>query len=201
MIGKLTGEFGGISNDGIALLEVGGVGYAVRVPTSAIAAMPSGTPLCLFIHTAVREDAIDLYGFPTPGELNFFKLLCSVSGIGPKSALGILNIADVPTLARAIARGDASALTKVFGIGKKSGERIVVELRDKMGDALIGSSPSSLEASDDADVLEALMALGYSAAESRAAVKEVSAESRSMRERLSAALQYLGGAKVPARTA
>ena len=157
--------------------------------------MPGSSRICLFIHTAVREDAIDLYGFLTQGELRFFKLLTSVSGIGPKSALGILNLADVPTLARAITRGDASGLTKVFGIGKKSGERIVLELRDKLTNELIISSAASPEMGDT-DVLEALMALGYSAAESRAAVKEISPETQEMRERLSEALRHLGSRSV-----
>jgi Holliday junction DNA helicase RuvA len=201
MIGKLTGRFAGMAGEGLALVEVGGVGYAVRVPAEALLLMPSTNTVSLFIHTAVREDAIDLYGFPTPEELNFFKLLCSVSGIGPKTAMGICNVADPSTLARAIARGDASALTKIFGIGKKSAERIVVELRDKMNDTIKNTSAlGATNKNDDTDVLEALMALGYSAGESRTALKEVRPDIIEMRARLSAALQYLGGSRAPTRT-
>src|SRR6185295_1762397 len=131
MIGKLTGTWEG-STDGMGLIDVAGVGYAVRVPFYTLTTVP-GTLVSLFIHTAVREDAIDLYGFATGEELSFFRQLTSVSGVGPKTALGVLNVSDIKSLKRSIAAGDAGALTKVFGIGKKSAERIVVELKDKMG--------------------------------------------------------------------
>ena len=196
MIGKLTGRFAGTAGDGVALVDVHGVGYAVKVPAGTLLLLSGSPEVSLFIHTAVREDAIDLYGFPTQNELNFFKPLCSVSGIGPKSALGVCDIADVPTLARAIARGDASALTKVFGIGKKSAERIVVELRDKMGETIKSdTSPVARANEGDSDVLDALMVLGYSAAEGRRALKEIRPDIVEMRSRLSAALQYLSGGK------
>jgi holliday junction DNA helicase RuvA len=193
MIGKLTGRISPSGTSGEVLIEVGGVGYCVRTPLLALDILKnSGSEVSLFIHTAVREDALDLYGFPTHEELAFFKQLMSVSGIGPKTALGILNVADVASLKRAIAAGDASALTRVFGIGKKSAERLVVELRDKV----IVSSPSTAlgaASSDDAEVIEALIALGYRADESRRALKETSGTS--VNERLSSALKYLGAAK------
>jgi len=174
----------------------------VRVAGGTLAGVPVGTGVTFLVHTVVREDAIDLYGFPTASELNFFKLLTSVSGIGPKTALGIINLAEVPTLARAIARGDASALTKVFGIGKKSAERIVVDLRDKVIGGIEQGPLISLGVHDhDAEVLEALVSLGYSAAEARAALKEIPASVAEMRGRLSAALQYLGGANIPTKIA
>jgi Holliday junction DNA helicase RuvA len=191
MIGKLTGTFGGTTGGGSVIIEVGGVGYVARVPLFAIESLRgqgTGT-VSLFIHTAVREDAIDLYGFPTEDELMFFKQLMSVSGIGPKTAIGILNVSDVPTLRRNIAAGDAAALTKVFGIGKKSAERIVVELRDKL--ALEQSLHGSVGAgSNDAEVIEALLAMGYSASEARSAIKELPKEG-SLNERLAAALKSL----------
>src|SRR5262249_41759067 len=95
MIGKLTGSWGGASVEGAGLVEVGGVGYAVRVPLSLVESTKAGANVSLYIHTAVRDDAIDLYGFATEEELAFFRLLTGVSGIGPKSALGILNAGDV----------------------------------------------------------------------------------------------------------
>ncbi|HVZ76045.1 MAG TPA: Holliday junction branch migration protein RuvA [Candidatus Paceibacterota bacterium] len=192
MIGKLTGKFGGTSQDGTALIEVAGVGYAVRLPAGVLAAIRAASgDISLYIHTAVREDAIDLYGFAEARDLEFFRLLVGVSGIGPKSALGILNLADVPTLKRGVARGDSSMLTKVFGIGKKSAERIVVELRDKLADE--PAAPGE-NAGTEGEVIEALMALGYSAGESRKAVKEIMKESgdAGVRERLALALKYLG---------
>jgi len=192
MIGKLTGQLSPLG-DGSVLVETGGVGYVVRVPLSVLAEHKAGV-VSLYVHTAVREDALDLYGFLSQEELLFFKLLTSVSGVGPKTALGVLNVADVVSLKRAIAGGDPSSLTRVFGIGKKSAERIVVELRDK----LIGekSSPSTGLGVNDADVIEALMSLGYRADESRAALKEIPQEAAGTHARLSAALRYLGGARV-----
>lgn len=187
MIGKLSGTFGGLS-DGMTLIEVGGVGYTVRLPAQpGQAPWQAGSDISLFIHTAVRDDAIDLYGFLTQEELRFFKQLMSVSGIGPKTALGIMSVADTQTLKRAIAKGDASALTKVFGIGKKNAERMVVELRDKLGTEVAADPTSAVH--DDA--AEALMALGYKADEARRALKEVD-PALETRERLASALRYLG---------
>jgi Holliday junction DNA helicase RuvA len=198
MIGKLTGRYGGASGEGSVIIDVSGVGYTVRMPLGAMQSVQKGASfdISLFIHTAVREDAIDLYGFSTEEELHFFKQLMSVSGIGPKSALNILNISDVQTLKRGIASGDAASLTKVFGIGKKSAERIVVELRDKIS-LEVAARPAGGHASDNMDVIEALMALGYSAVEARRALKEAEnggmvGAGTSMRERLSAALKALG---------
>lgn len=191
MIGKLRGIYGGKAGDGVAVVDVQGVGYAVRTPIAFFALAQEGASLSLFIHTAVRDDAIDLYGFTTEEELAFFKQLMSVSSIGPKTALGILNVADVITLKRAIAQGDATMLTKVFGIGKKSAERIVVELRDKLAEEreLLGESA---EHESDAEVIEALIALGYSASESRKALKNVGQDMEGTRTRLAAALKNLG---------
>lgn len=201
MIGKLTGRLGSTATPGEVLIEVGGVGYCVRTPLLALDILKNtGSEVSLFIYTRVAEDALDLYGFPTEEELAFFKQLMSVSGIGPKTALGILNVADVTSLKRAIAAGDSVMLTKVFGIGKKSAERLVVELRDKIT-FLSGISGSPVAgSSDDAEVIEALMALGYRADEARRAVKEAGSVSEgvinsSVNERLAAALKYLGTAK------
>lgn len=192
MIGKLTGRYGGTTENGVALIEVGGVGYAVRAPFGFFATTHEGDAVVLFIYTAVREDAIDLYGFLSEEELRFFKQLMSVSGIGPKSAIAILNVADVSTLKRAVAGGDASMLTKVYGIGKKSAERIVVELRDKLaGESeargeVVGTSGS------DVEVIEALMALGYSTHEARRAIKDIDPTIKGVHERVAAALKYVG---------
>jgi Holliday junction DNA helicase RuvA len=190
MIGKLTGTLASAGADGQCIVDVGGVGYAVRVPT--LAAPTLAGRVSLYIHTAVRDDAIDLYGFPDEDGLAFFRQLMSVSGIGPKTALSIMSVADVQSLRRAIALGDAAALTKVFGLGKKSAERIVVELRDKfMQD--IERRGGSAAPQGDGEVIEALVALGYSAAEARAALKGLGEEGAGgVTERLSAALRRLG---------
>jgi Holliday junction DNA helicase RuvA len=192
MIGKLTGTVSGGQTDGQLIIEVGGVGYTVRVPLLVLPEL-SGH-VSLFIHTAVRDDAIDLYGFPDEEGLGFFKQLMSVSGIGPKTALSIMSVADAASLRRAIAAGDAAALTKVFGLGKKSAERIVVELRDKLA-AQHAAAGISLGAGGDGEVLEALMALGYSGQEARRTLKELGDEGQgNVKVRLSAALKHLGTA-------
>lgn len=190
MIGKLTGVMAGRQGDGSVVIEVGGVGYCVRVPLSV--SFLDGERASLYIHTAVRDDAIDLYGFPVETDLAFFRLLMSVSGVGPKTALSIMGVSDSTALKRAIAAGDASALHKVFGIGKKSAERIVVELKDKMT-LETGAHDYTGTHGGDTEVVEALMALGYSAAECRKALKELGVPSgESVKERLGAALRQLG---------
>lgn len=190
MIGKLTGVVSGKQGDGTTVIEVGGVGYCVRTPLSVILA--DGERLSLFIHTAVRDDAIDLYGFTGEEDLSFFRLLMSVSGVGPKTALSIMGVSDSSALKRTIASGDASALHKVFGIGKKSAERIVVELKDKL-QLETGVHELSGASGGDAEVVEALMALGYSSSECRAALRTLGAPAgESVKERLGAALRQLG---------
>jgi Holliday junction DNA helicase RuvA len=144
----------------------------------------------LYIHTAVRDDAIDLYGFLEEAELVFFKQLMGVSGIGPKTALGIMSVADVSSLKRAVAEGDSVTLIKVYGIGKKSAERLVVELRDKVSLEIGVGSGST--ATGDGDVIEALLSLGYRADESRKALKEVAPGTVGTKARLAAVLRHLG---------
>jgi holliday junction DNA helicase RuvA len=188
MIGKLTGSFGGRAGDGSVLIDVQGVSYAVRTTLSALDLFSSQKGPCeVFTHLAVKEDGLDLYGFPTNDELSFFRLLIGVSGIGPKTALGILNVAEIRTLKHAIATGDVTYLTRVFGVGKKSAERIVVELRDKLAKEGYGGATSG----DEGDVLDALLGLGYSAEEARTAVKAASKEGDAS-DRLRKALQILG---------
>lgn len=191
MIGKLTGTWGG-TDEGLGLVEVGGVGYAVRVPFYTLATT-AGTPISLYIHTVVREDVFDLYGFVTRDELAFFKQLTSVSGVGPKTALGVINVSDIASLKRSIASGDASALTRVFGIGKKSAERIVVELRDKLSLEQQAKPADATDMGGDGEIIEALMALGYKADESRQTLRAIGAEGAgNIKERLGAALKRLG---------
>ncbi len=184
MIGKLTGVLAGRQGDAV-VVDVRGVGYCVRVPGAF--ALTDGMPISLHIHTAVRDDAIDLYGFIEEEELLFFRQLMTVSSVGPKTALSIMSVAEPNALKRAIAAGDASTLTKVFGIGKKSAERIVVELRDKLQ---VETGVQSGAMGTDAEVVEALMALGYSAQECRAALKHIVGEGT--KDRLGAALKHLG---------
>ncbi len=187
MIGRLTGTYVGQGAGGAALIEVGGVGYAVRVTPETLSIIEKSLSVILFTHLAVREDALDLYGFLTDDDLRFFELLLTVSGIGPKSALGILSMSTPDALRKAIPSGDMSYLTKVSGIGKKTAERIVLELKDKLG-GKTNTSPSTLR--EETEALEALRALGYGLEESRAALKKTTAGGTTG-ERLKEALKAL----------
>jgi Holliday junction DNA helicase RuvA len=167
MIALLTGKIAGKSPDSV-ILDVNGVGYRVQIPFSTFFALPEdGATLTLNIHTNVKEDAIHLYGFLTPQEKQFFQLLISVSGVGPKLAKDILSNIQPDQLASALCRGDIVRLSAIPGIGKKTSERLVLELKDKVvklglsGDSGSSSSFSLQESSIRDDVASALINLGY----------------------------------------
>lgn len=165
MIGYLSGQVIDINEKSI-ILDVRGVGYTVYL---APMDMPSlGDTISFHIETIVREDALELFGFRDKKTKNFFVMLISISGIGPRGALGILALAPVDSLMSAISKGDASFLTKVSGIGKKTAEKIILELKDKVGDI---SGHYGTNISDD--VFDALTALGYSANEIREALSSL----------------------------
>lgn len=187
MIGSLRGKI--ISKtDKFLIIETAGVGYRVSVSPDVLSKAPATDgDIFLFIHTHVREDSLDLYGFLGEEDLNFFEMLLGVSGIGPRSALAILGIASIETLRRAIGTGDTSYLTKISGIGKKTAERIVIELRDKMGEEKTGPSLQG-----ELDALEALKSLGYSQNEARDALKKVSPDTDT-NAKIREALKILGG--------
>src|SRR3989338_5141450 len=162
MIGSIRGKII-LKRDKWLIVESAGVGYKVNVaPDTLQRTKIDGKEAFFFIHTHVREDALDLYGFADLSELEFFEMLIGVSGIGPKGALAILGITSVETLRKAISAGDISYLTKISGIGNKTAEKIVIELRDKMGTELQGASLQG-----ELDSLEALKSLGYSQNEAR----------------------------------
>ena len=174
---------------GYAVISAGGVGYKVSATRELLLTLKQDKEVALWTHLAVRENALDLYGFASEEELRLFELLLTVSGIGPKSALAILDIATVETLRSAISAGNASYLTKVSGIGKKTAEKIVLELSDKVGASTEGSAATL---HGDAEALEAMKALGYSQAEARDALRKVPPEVERSNERLREALRLLG---------
>jgi Holliday junction DNA helicase RuvA len=186
MIGHLAGKVVKIGT-GYAILSCGGVGYKVAATRATLLPLQQGAEASLWTHLAVREDILDLYGFVDEEEQHFFQLLLSVSGIGPKSALAILDIASVETLRSAISTGRSEYLTKVSGIGKKTAEKIVLELRDK-----VGASAADESLKGDEEALEAMKALGYSGAEARDALRKVPKEIESSSERLREALKIMG---------
>lgn len=167
MIALLTGKIAGKGPDWV-ILDVNGVGYRVQIPFSTFFALPEdGALLTLNIHTNVKEDAIHLYGFLTPLEKQFFQLLITVSGVGPKLAKDILSNIHPDQLASALCRGDIVRLSSIPGIGKKTAERLILELKDKvvkLGLASEGEKNSILSKDDNSvrdDVASALINLGY----------------------------------------
>jgi Holliday junction DNA helicase RuvA len=191
MIGWLEGRVIAVRPT-FLILAVGGIGYKVFATKDALLRLSPDATVSLWTHLAVRETAQDLYGFVTEEEMRFFDLLLTVSGIGPKSAMSILDIASVETLRSAISTGRAEYLTKVSGIGRKTAEKIVLELRDKVG---AGAESTNATLKGDEDALEALMSLGYSANESRDALRKVGEEFTKSNDRLREALKLLGGKK------
>lgn len=186
MIGSITGKVA-FKSDKFLIIETAGVGYKVNVTPDLLSKAGSlGQELSLWIHTHVREDSLELYGFPEREELGFFEMLLGVSGIGPKSALALLGITTVETLRKAIGSGDTGYLTKVSGIGKKTAERIVIELRDKID----GAGSETLQG--EMDALEALKSLGYSQSEARDALKRQPAD-LDTNTKVREALKVLGG--------
>jgi Holliday junction DNA helicase RuvA len=152
-----------------------GVGYELDVPMSTFYNLPrTGEPVELLTHLIVREDAHLLYGFATAAERTAFRQLLKISGVGPKVALSVLSGLSVDDLAIAVASGDAARLTKVPGVGKKTAERLVLELRDKLATAVATASVATK--TGGTDVVEALLALGYNEREAAAAVKPLPAD-------------------------
>lgn len=170
------------------LLEVSGVGYLVSVSEPLIADFNVGDEIELYTHQHVREDALELYGFKDYAALELFKLLISVSGVGPKTALAVFSVAAIDDIKEAIIRGDVGLLTKVSGIGKRSAERIVLDLKEKLG-GIYGTAFSSDISS--ADELDALMALGYSLPVARQALQTVDKNIIDSAGKIREALRYL----------
>jgi holliday junction DNA helicase RuvA len=166
-------------------LDVSGVGYLLYAPKSTLIDLHDGETLTCFTHFVVREDAHDLYGFLSKEERAFFLLILSVSGIGPKSALQILDKAPTSRLRTAISQNDIPFLNKVAGIGLKTAQKLVLELRDKIG-------ATEDVHTHDGDALEALTSLGYSLDESRDALQNVSSDIIKIGDRVKAALKLLG---------
>ena len=175
MIGKLTGTLLE-KNPPQILVDCHGVGYEVDVPMSTFYNLPAvGEKVALLTHFVVREDAQILYGFGTSAEREAFRQLIKISGVGPRIALAVLSGLNATELAQAVASQDTGRLVKVPGIGKKTAERLLLELKGKLAPALV--LPGQAAASDaQADILQALMALGYSDKEAQAALKALPAD-------------------------
>ena len=171
MIGRLTGTLLEKHPPQI-LVDVHGVGYELDVPMSTFYNLPAtGEQVALFTHFSVREDAQQLYGFGTPKEREVFRTLIRISGVGPKLALSVLSGMNVDELAQAVAMQETGRLVKIPGVGKKTAERLLLELKGKLADALPTVAGGPVNVASDA--LNALMALGYSDKEASAAVRQL----------------------------
>jgi Holliday junction DNA helicase RuvA len=175
------------------IIDAHGVGYKVFVPAGTLHELTKrkDVDIAFWTYLVVRENALDLYGFFSQTEVEFFELLIGVSGIGPKTALGVVGVAPLDTLKTAIASGDNSYLTKVSGIGRKNAEKVILELREKLG--VLESEGMSTTLRAETDTVDALTALGYSAVEARAALKTVPKEITGTSNRIKEALKQLGG--------
>ena len=192
MISFLSGKILN-KGQGYIIVEVSDVGYRIFVNPIMYSELNIGQKIELYTHQYVREDSLDLYGFRNLPELEMFELLLSISGIGPKSALGVLSIADVADLKDTIVRGDSSLLTKVSGIGRKTAERVVLELREKIGDKVDSSQKiAGRGVGASGDEIDALMALGYSMSQAREALQRVDINIKDSGERIKEALKKLG---------
>lgn len=190
MIAHLKGKIIHIG-ERFAVIETGGVGYKVSIPSESLQTIAKiSGEVEVWTYLAVRENALDLYGFRDKTELDFFELLITVSGIGPKTALSILSVTTINNLRQAIGSGETSHLTKISGIGKKVAEKIVLELRDKID--FLESEKDSGNMRDESDALEGLQALGFSEREAREALKKLPKEISKPSDKIKQALKLLG---------
>ena len=188
MIAQLYGTVS-YMKENFVVLSVGGVGYKVFVSPYTTGNIAGGGLVTLHTYTYVREDTLALYGFITPEELDMFELLISVSGIGPKAGLGILSISDPNTLRAAIINHDVSVFTRVSGVGKKTAERVILDLENKVGSI---TEIQRTGATLDTDAIDALTVMGYAVAEAREALKMAPVDMTDVGERVKFALKYLG---------
>jgi len=177
--------------DQFAVIETGGIGYKIWSHARALATLQVGEEAFLFCHFHVREGSMDLYGFSTEPELDLFEQLISVSGVGPKSALSIMDISDLQGLIAAIQEGRPDLLTQASGIGRKTAERIILDLRNKV--ATTGANASVRRMDADSDLIETLVNLGYRREQAKVALEKVDKETSGLEDRLKAAFKILSG--------
>lgn len=187
MISKITGQII-LKTDKFVIIEANNIGYKVFATTDLLSKAKENETAKIWTYLAVRENALDLYGFADKKELDFFELLITISGVGPKTALNILNVATVESLRKAISSGETAHLTKVSGLGKKMADKIVLELKGKIG----SYEEVALGQKEEIDALEALKSLGYSHKEAREALQEIDKNIIKTGDRVKAALKHLG---------
>ncbi|NLX36145.1 MAG: Holliday junction branch migration protein RuvA [Chloroflexi bacterium] len=192
MIASLSGQVQ-MREEGALVIAVEGVGYRVHVTASVIDSVPHvGMHIELITELIVRENELALYGFGSAEERDLFRSLLTVSGVGPRTALAVLSTFSPETLRGAVAHDDVAALTRIPGIGRKTAQRLVLDLRDRIGVPTQAWQPTSVS-QGDVDVLNALTALGYSQAEAQAALAAIPSDAETLDARILAALRSLGG--------
>lgn len=189
MIGYIEGEIIH-KEERFLIVLANGVGYSIFTTPRTLTDTTVGAATRFWTHLSVKEDALDLFGFQERNELTLFRMLIGVSGIGPKSALNVLSLADTETLLHAIRSGDATYLTKVSGVGKKLAEKIVLELREKVGAITINATGVPIA---ETEAIEALEALGYQPRDTRELVRVLAKEHTTAQDIIRKALQTLGG--------
>ena len=194
MIGSVRGTVIERHTNGEVLVEVGGVGYRVLVPLSAVPTLEPATNAFLFTHLHVREDAMVLYAFPTRDERDTFEALISATGVGPKLALAMLSVHSPNAIRRALADDDIDALTLVPGVGKRTAQRLLVELKSRLDVPDIDLTVPSANGNARSEVREALTGLGYTGDEVRDVLNQLS-DDEGVEELLRNALRLLAGAR------
>ena len=190
MIANLSGTLTAIGKDSI-VVQVGGVGFRVSVPRRLLDTLGGpGQEVTLYTHLHVRENELTLYGCGSEEEMTLFRLLQTVSGIGPKVALSVLSALPPDRLQAAIAQADEATLARVPGIGPKTAKKLVFDLKDKVAAELRVGEPRPALTEADADLIAALTSLGYSVAEAQEAIRSLPREPLSLEERVRLALAY-----------
>ena len=191
MIGTLKGVIE-YREDPFLIVDVNGVGYKVLVPNSVLTKISGvGDAIKLYTHTHVREDLLELYGFTEPADLKVFSLLISVSGVGCRTALGIFSVGSRQEIVKAIGTGDVSFFTSVPRLGKKNGQKIIIDLKSKMG------AGGDLDLTDEGsaeqnELLAALQSFGFSLKEAQEAVRGLDGRGKTIEEKIKLSLKYLG---------
>lgn len=192
MIGYLEGEL--IKKyDRRCILKCGSLGYRIFMAAGALSKLQENVDTVkVFTYPHIREDTQELYGFLRPDELELFEMLITVSGVGPKSALAIMDEVPFEMLVAAITRGEETVLRKVSGVGQRTAQKIIIDLKTKaLALATLATAAASETVSEDADVLEALQSLGYSAYQAREAVRKIPADAKGVSRRVEEALKVL----------
>lgn len=191
MISIITGKIVSKNNNEMVVMTAGGVGYRLLCSPTAMTSASVGSDVSLDTYLSVKEDALDLFGFASNAEKELFKNFLTVSGVGPKTAIHLLELGSVEEITLAIGRSDIDYLTKVSGIGKKTAERLVVELKNKVAKGMSEAGLKMVQGDAMSDVVDALVTLGYTALQARDVIKTLDTAGKNSEQLLREALQKI----------